>query len=75
MDKILFSSNKMDWTTPQDFFEKLNQEFNFDLDPCADEFNHKCNKFFTKEINGLNQNWGDTMYFVILHMVEKYMIG
>ena len=58
MDKVLFSSQKMDWATPQDFFEELDKEFHFTLDPCADEYNHKCDKYFTKEINGLIQNWG-----------------
>ena len=33
LSKVLFSSTKEDWTTPQDFFDKLNEEFHFDLDP------------------------------------------
>ena len=60
MDKVLFSSQKMDWATPQDFFEELDKEFHFTLDSCADESNHKCDKYFTKEINGLIQNWWGT---------------
>lgn len=46
------------WATPQDFFDKLNEEFHFDLDPCATAENAKCAKYYTKEINGLEQNWG-----------------
>ena len=26
--------NKDDWKTPQDFYNKLNKEFDFDFDPC-----------------------------------------
>ena len=48
----------MEWATPQDFFDKLNDEFHFTLDPCADEFNHKCEKYFTEKENGLEQCWG-----------------
>lgn len=45
--EVLLSSKKMDWATPQDFFDKLNEEFYFTLDPCADEHNHKCEKYYT----------------------------
>ena len=63
MDKVLFSSKKMDWETPQSFFDELNKEFNFNLDVCADDFNHKCEEYFTKEIDGLKQNWGGKRVF------------
>ena len=63
----LFSSNTDDWATPQDFFDKLDNEFHFDLDPCASESNAKCSRFFTKEDNGLMQNWGGTESFVTRH--------
>ena len=33
--KLMFSSERHDWATPQDFFYELNKEFNFTLDPCA----------------------------------------
>ena len=56
--KTMFSSATDDWATPQDFFDKLDAEFNFTLDPCASESNHKCAKFYTKEQDGLLQNWG-----------------
>lgn len=57
INKALFSSKKEDWETPQDFFDELNKEFKFDLDPCADSKNAKCKLFFTKEENGLVKNW------------------
>lgn len=46
-----------EWETPQDFFDELNKEFNFTLDPCASHENNKCYAFFTKEINGLKHSW------------------
>lgn len=56
--ETMFSSNTCQWSTPQDFFDKLNEEFHFNLDPCADETNHKCEKYFTAEQDGLLQDWG-----------------
>lgn len=61
--KVMFSSATDKWSTPQWFFDKLNQEFNFTLDPCADESNHKCEKYFTKEQNGLIQDWSGERVF------------
>ena len=55
--EVMFSSKSNDWSTPQDFFDELNAEFGFTLDPCADEFNHKCNKYYTEEDDGLLQDW------------------
>lgn len=54
---LMFSSQTDQWATPQDFFDKLNEEFHFTLDPCADEFNHKCKKYFTKEHDWLIQSY------------------
>ena len=60
---VLLSSKKMDWATPQDFFDKLDAEFHFTLDPCADDQNHKCEKYFTAEQDGLSQDWSDETVF------------
>lgn len=57
--EALFSSKTDLWSTPQDFFYKLNNEFNFNLDVCATEENAKCDIFFTKKEDGLSQNWDD----------------
>lgn len=48
----------VEWETPIDFYNALDNEFNFNLDPCATDDNHKCNKYFTKTDNGLIQSWG-----------------
>lgn len=45
------------WSTPQDLYDALDAEFHFTLDPCADEHNHKCAMYFTKEQDGLLQSW------------------
>lgn len=57
MNKVVFSSKNMEWCTPKDFFDKLNEEFSFDLDVAATEKNTKCKRFFTKEDDALKQNW------------------
>ena len=33
---VMWSSKAMDWSTPQDFFDKLNEEFHFTLDSCTE---------------------------------------
>ena len=54
---VMFSSETDLWATPQDFYDNLNKEFNFTLDPCATSENAKCEKYFTIKENGLNQDW------------------
>jgi len=58
ISNALYSSRSEEWPTPQAFFEELNREFRFTLDPCATRTNAKCRTFFTKRQNGLGRNWG-----------------
>lgn len=58
MDKVLFSSKSDEWATSQALFDKINSIFHFTLDVCADSNNAKCKKYFTKEQDGLTQDWG-----------------
>lgn len=60
---VMFSSKKNEWSTPQQFYDELNKEFNFNLDPCSDGKNNKCERFFTKKQDGLKQNWGGSRVF------------
>lgn len=61
--KTMLSSEDMTWETPKDFFDGLNKEFNFTLDPCATPETAKCKKFYTKEDDGLKQDWsGETVF-------------
>lgn len=62
--KTMLSSEKMDWETPKEFFEELNKEFNFTLDPCATKDNAKCRKYYTVKENGLIQDWSNESVFV-----------
>jgi phage N-6-adenine-methyltransferase len=61
--EALFSSKTDLWATPPDFFAELDQEFHFDLDPCANSENHKTARYFTKEDDGLKQAWGGSRVF------------
>ena len=54
---VLFSSKSENWETPQYLFDQLNAEFRFDLDCCASEQNKKCQRFFSKEDDGLSRDW------------------
>lgn len=53
----LFLSKTDEWETPDNIFVELDKEFEFTLDVAATTDNTKCKKYFTKEINGLNQDW------------------
>lgn len=59
---VMFSSKTDVWATPQDFFDKLNSEFHFDLDPCANHENAKCDRYYTEEENGLEQVWNGRIF-------------
>ena len=60
---LMFSSKTDLWATPQEFFDKLNSEFNFTLDPCATSENAKCSKYYTVKEDGLKQDWGGETVF------------
>lgn len=62
--EVMFSSKTDSWATPINFFRELDEEFHFNLDPCADEFNHKCDRYFTVKEDGLSQNWGGFFCFL-----------
>ena len=75
--ELMFSSAKCEWETPQDLFDKLNQEFKFTLDVCALPENAKCDQFYTPEDDGLLQPWNGVCWMnppygrTIRHWVEK----
>jgi len=63
MNPTLFSSATVEWETPQDFFDALDAEFHFTLDPCSTDENAKCAKHYTREDDGLSKDWtGETVY-------------
>jgi phage N-6-adenine-methyltransferase len=60
---VLFSSEDMKWSTPQDFYDILNEEFNFTLDPACSQGSAKCETYFTPVDDGLKQSWeGHTIF-------------
>jgi len=61
---VHFSSATCEWSTPQWLFDALAREFAFTLDPCATRENAKCPRFFTREADGLAQDWGDEVVFM-----------
>lgn len=54
---VHFSSATDLHATPQEFFDKLNAEFDFTLDVCATSENAKCEIYYTKQDDGLKQAW------------------
>lgn len=58
MNKVLFSSERMDWETPNSLFNELNKEFGFTLDAASSDENAKVKNHYTERENGLIQNWG-----------------
>lgn len=46
-----------EWETPQWFFDRLDQEFGFNLDPASTHENAKCDLHYTKAEDGLVQPW------------------
>lgn len=46
-----------EWSTPQPFFDGLDQEFRFTLDAAASADNAKCIRYFDIDADGLSQAW------------------
>jgi len=46
---MMFKSKQHNWITPKDFYDKLNDEFDFDFDPCP----------INPNFNGLEIEWGE----------------
>lgn len=58
MNTALHFSSKCDtWATPEDFYERVNAVWSFDLDVCALPSSAKCDRYFTPDDDGLTQEW------------------
>lgn len=62
--KQMVSSETNEWATPQKLFNKLNEEFNFTLDPCSTKENKKCEKNYTIDDDGLSMSWANETVFM-----------
>lgn len=58
MTSGMMNSATVEWETPKELFDKLDQEFHFTLDVCASPGMEKCKRYFSPEIDGLKQVWG-----------------
>lgn len=54
---LMFSSKSDEWSTPQDFYDRLDDEFGFTLDLAASDDNRKCEQWFTKDDDALGRDW------------------
>lgn len=50
-------TEKNEWATPPQLFRELDREFGFTIDVCASDWNTKCKRYWTKEDDGLEQDW------------------
>jgi len=57
MNDGMYSSASDDYGTPQWLFDELNEKWHFQVDVCASADNAKCDLYFSKEDDGLKQDW------------------
>lgn len=55
--KGLMTSLSCEWSTPQWLFDKLNEEFCFELDASAKAGNTKCRLYYSPSTNALCGHW------------------
>jgi phage N-6-adenine-methyltransferase len=46
-----------EWGTPTWLFQVFDNKLHFTVDVAASRTNHKCKRYYTKDENGLKQNW------------------
>src|SRR6266540_1690110 len=63
MPLVLFSSASDERSTPPALFASVDRLFQFELDPCATPENATCPRYFTKEVDGLKEDWGTYRVF------------
>lgn len=57
LQKAMVSSKSNEWATPQDFYNKLDEEFGFTLDVASTKENCKAKQCLTIEDDGLSKDW------------------
>ena len=61
---VHFSSKTNEWRTPKKLFDELDQSYKFTLDPCCTKESALCDKFYTIEEDGLQQDWSKDVVFM-----------
>ena len=54
----MMSSDRDDWETPRDLFDRCDAIWHFDLDAASSDSNALCESHFTKSDDALNVSWG-----------------
>jgi phage N-6-adenine-methyltransferase len=61
---VMKRSNDTTWATPQQWYDYLDLEFKFTLDPCCSPATAKCKRYYTEADNGLEKSWADERVFM-----------
>ena len=54
---LMFYRATDEWATPQDTFDSLHREFDFQLDAAASHENTKCEQFMSQDMDALRLDW------------------
>lgn len=52
------------WATPHYFFDMVNKDFGCTVDVCAEPSTAKVKKFYTKDEDGLKQDWSKEIFWM-----------
>ena len=58
MSGYMNTAKSVEWETPRDLFDRLNEVWRFDLDVASSHANALCESHYTAEDDGLAQDWG-----------------
>jgi phage N-6-adenine-methyltransferase len=65
---LMFSKASDEWSTPQELYDELHREFDFEVDAAASRENHKCRVWFGDRIDALAlESWGALPMSVFLN--------
>lgn len=65
---LMFSRASDEWSTPQEFFDALDREFEFDIDAAASAENHKCRVWYGDKIDALAlESWASVPCSVFMN--------
>lgn len=62
--QVMFSSAERRWATPKPFYDKLNREFAFSVDVCAEDTTAKNARYFTEKDDCLIQDWHEVGHWL-----------